>query len=66
MPPINFMPSITQFLIGIAVIIVVFLISRVFVLWYWKIDKVVKLLEEIVDHLKSKPKEEEKDNQDLG
>jgi len=60
MSPVNFMPSITQFLIGVAVVIVLFLIFRTFVLWYWKINKIVKLLEEIAGNLKNKSKEEEK------
>jgi len=59
MTPINL-------LIGIAIVVVVFLIFRALVLWYWKIDKIVKLLEEIIDNLKSKPKEEGKNNQNLG
>ena len=33
--------------IGIVLILVVFLILRMFWLWYWKIDKIVELLEKI-------------------
>lgn len=57
--------SLINLLISIAITVVIFLIFRALVLWYWKIDKIVKLLEEIVSHLKSKPKEEEKNNQNL-
>jgi len=56
--------SLINLLIGIAITIAIFLIFRALVLWYWKIDKIVKLLEEIVSHLKSKQKEEE-NNQSL-
>ena len=54
------MAFMTQFLIGIAVIIVLFLIFRAIVLWYWGINKIISLLEEIADNLKKKSKEEEK------
>jgi hypothetical protein len=54
------MASMTQFLIGIAVIIALFLIFRAIVLWYWGISKIIRLLEEIADNLKNKSKEEEK------
>jgi len=54
------MASMTQFLIGIVVIITLFLIFRAIVLWYWKISEIVKLLKEIADNLKKKSKEEEK------
>jgi len=60
------MQFIIQFLIGIAILLAVFLIFRALVLWYWKINKIVELLEEIVSNLKGKPKEEEKNNQNLG
>jgi predicted tellurium resistance membrane protein TerC len=59
------MSFIIQFLIWTVILIAIFLIFRVVVLWYWKIDKIVKLLEEIVGNLKGKPKEEE-NNKDLG
>ena len=40
-------------LIGILIIIGIFLILRIFWLWYWKIDKIVDLLsiirEELID-----------------
>jgi hypothetical protein len=49
----------TNIFIGIAIALATFLIFRALVLWYWKIDKIIKLLEEIVNNLKNKPKEEE-------
>lgn len=54
------MDSITPFLIGIVIIIVLFLIFHAIVLWYWGISKIIRLLEEIADDLKKKSKEEEK------
>lgn len=59
LPTIKF-PPISNFLIGIVVVIVLFLIFRAIILWYWKINKIVKLLEEIANNLKKKSKEEEK------
>jgi len=43
-----------HFLISILIVIVIFLIFRALVLWYWKIDKIVKLLEMIVHNLEVK------------
>jgi len=46
-------------LIGaLLVILVVFLVIRVAVLWYWKIDVIVKTLEDIRSELKKLPKAE--------
>jgi len=58
--PFISMFSISDFLIGIIVIVALFLIFRAFVLWYWGISKIIRLLEEIADNLKKKSKEEEK------
>jgi len=44
-------------LIGIIVAILLFLIFRAYVLWYWKINEIVKLLKEISDNLKKESKE---------
>jgi hypothetical protein len=49
MPPIN--QLVTWSVFGIFWLIV-FLVMRAIVLWYWKIDKVVSLLEKIEKHLK--------------
>lgn len=43
-----------HFLISILIVIVIFLIFRALVLWYWKIDKIVKLLEIIAHNLEVK------------
>ncbi|MBL0350188.1 MAG: hypothetical protein IPP68_07430 [Elusimicrobia bacterium] len=45
------MENLLGIVIALAVIIFIFLISRAIVLWYWKIDKIVELLEEIEWHL---------------
>jgi len=34
-------------LLGLGVLVVIFLICRAVVLWYWKVDKIVALLERI-------------------
>lgn len=59
-PFFDFHSLIGPAIIGLVIIFIVFLISRAFMLWYWKISKIVKLLEEIANNLKNKPKEEEK------
>jgi len=48
----------------LGVIILVFLIMRVLVLWYWKIDKIVDLLNKIEENTRSdkNKKEETKNN----
>ncbi len=38
------------FAIGLAVVLTIFLIFRAIVLWYWKIDRVVSLLEKIEEN----------------
>ena len=43
-----------HFLISILIVIVIFLIFRALILWYWKIDKIVKLLEIIAHNLEVK------------
>jgi hypothetical protein len=46
---------------GLAILLIVFLICRAIVLWYWKIDRVVDLLERIEEHLsKLSPDETDK------
>ncbi len=47
-------------LISIVIAIVLFLIFRVYVLWYWKVDEIVKLLKEISNDLKRGLKGENK------
>jgi hypothetical protein len=47
-------PHITTFLIVLTAIVVLFLIFRELVCWYWKINKISNLLEEIRDELKNK------------
>ena len=43
-----------SFLIALIIILAVFLICRAIVLWYWKVDRIVGLLEQIESHLKPK------------
>ena len=48
------MPTpIIQLFIGLVLFIVIFLILRMFWLWYWKIDKIVELLENINENTKN-------------
>jgi len=50
------MPTI---LISIVIAIVIFLVCRAIVLWYWHIDTIVSLLQEIADSLSNKIQREE-------
>lgn len=47
--------SIVSFLIALSIVLVIFLICRSIVLWFWKIDRIVNLLEQIESHLKQNP-----------
>lgn len=49
-----------NFIIGLGITLVLFLVFRAVALWYWKVDKIVKLLKEISDNLKKERTEEEK------
>jgi len=46
-------------LISIVIAVVIFLVCRAIVLWYWKIDTIVSLLQEIADSLSNKIQREE-------
>lgn len=46
------MPFISQFLLAVSVTLLLFLICRHIVCWYWKINESVGLLKEIRDELK--------------
>jgi len=46
------MNNIFSFLIGVAILLGIFLLCRAAVLWYWKVDEIVKLLKEIANNLK--------------
>lgn len=46
----DFLEYISDFLIPILIILALFLFFRWINLWYWKIDKIVSLLEEIRDN----------------
>lgn len=46
----DFLEYISDFLIPILIILALFLLFRWINLWYWKIDKIVSLLEEIRDN----------------
>lgn len=41
--------------LGLVIMIAVFLVCRVIVLWYWKVDRIVSLLESINTKLGSEP-----------
>lgn len=43
----DFLEYISDFLIPILIILALFLLFRWINLWYWKIDKIISLLEEI-------------------
>ena len=49
----SFLSGLGTIVIGILVFLGIFLILRIFWLWYWKIDKIVELLsiirEELID-----------------
>jgi len=56
----NFMHfSMSGFVIGIIIILVLFLLFRSINLWYWKINEIVSLLKEIRDNQKKKSGESE-------
>jgi len=60
--------EIGSFLIGFGVVILFFLLVRVIVLWYWKVDEIVYLLKRIEINtrmaLKGKDEEVEKDKEE--
>ena len=57
----SFMSSFTgNFVIGIIIILVIFLLFCWVNLWYWKINEIVNLLKEIRDNQKKKTEELEK------
>jgi hypothetical protein len=51
------MDSIVNFLIALGITLVIFLIGREIVCWYFKINKTVALLEEIRDSLRAQSKD---------
>jgi len=53
--------SIVTFLIGVVITLIIFLICREIACWYWKINKVVELLEK-QNELLSEKLESEKNN----
>lgn len=44
-------PNLVAILVGLAILIVVFLLVREMLCWYWKINKAITLLTEIRDLL---------------
>lgn len=48
----GYLSPILKLLPVFIILVLIFLLCRTFVLWYWKIGKIVKLLEEIVNTLK--------------
>ena len=54
--------DIILYLLGVIIIIISFLIFRAIILWYWKVNEIVKLLKEIRDNTK-KEKIEDKERQ---
>jgi len=42
---------LTSGLVFVLIIVGIFLVARVVVLWYWKVDRIVELLEKIEQHL---------------
>lgn len=46
--------SLTQVIVGLLVLIVIFLAIREIVCWYWKINRMVELLESIDAHLRDR------------
>ncbi len=56
---------IPTILIYIVITVLIFLVCRVIVLWYWKIDKIVSLLKEIADSLSNKKQKEEENKKYL-
>ena len=53
------LPMVLKFIIGISVIILLFIIFREIVTWYWKINEIVNLLKEIRNNTKKEQKAEE-------
>lgn len=47
-------------IMGLGISLVLFLIFRVAILWYWKINEVIELLKEISNKLKRERREEER------
>jgi hypothetical protein len=43
--------TVISLVIGLGVLAAIFLSCRAVVLWYWKVDKIVDLLEEISEQL---------------
>ena len=55
------MESLISFVIvGVAVVLLLFLLLRTFWLWYWRISEIVALLKSIDRHLTELSKSEEK------
>jgi hypothetical protein len=40
-----------EIIISIAVVVILFLIFRAFVLWYWRVTETIELLQDISDKL---------------
>jgi len=53
------LPSVSNLIIGILVFVFLFLIFRVIILWYWRINDVADSLKQIADSLKEKSEKEE-------
>jgi len=51
----NSSASLGAFIIAFIITFLIFLVLRELVMWYWKINKVVGLLEEIRDLLQKNP-----------
>ncbi|NLA75053.1 MAG: hypothetical protein GX846_06255 [Deltaproteobacteria bacterium] len=51
--------ELSDYLIGLFIVAVIFLVFRWVGLWYWKINKMVELLEQIRDNTEKEDKPEE-------
>ena len=51
--------ALSDFLFGLFIVAVIFLVFRWVGLWYWKINKMVELLEQIRDNTEKEDKPEE-------
>ena len=51
-----------NFLAFIFVLLVIFFISRELVCWYWKLNKIINLLEQIIENTKKEKEENKEDN----
>ena len=57
--------AVLYVLVSVVVILVISLILREVVCWYWKINNIVALLTEILDILRKEPQREDRDENDI-